>query len=142
MCFHLLFRVLEQIFVSTSFWEKPQNTHFSSFLHQNHAKTCKTSEKADSHQHLEWLSFFNLLSITTHLHPPTKIPVLNDQLWQVQNCRHDLIQVALFHAACCKKIIHMNTTAHYSKAGQNIQHFWLLVTCITQSSNWGVRSKL
>ena len=32
-----------------------------------------------------------------------EISFLNDQLSQVQNCMHDIIQVALFHAACCKK---------------------------------------
>ena len=47
--------------------------------------------------------FFHLLSPTSHLHPPTKIPVLNDQLSQVQSCMHYIIQVALFHAAYCKK---------------------------------------
>ena len=49
--------------------------------------------------------FFKLLSFTTRLHPPTKIPVLNDQLSQVQNCKHVVIQVALFHTAWCKKYI-------------------------------------
>ena len=47
--------------------------------------------------------FFKLLSLTTRLHPPTKIPVLNDPLSQVQSCKHEVIQVAQFHAACCKK---------------------------------------
>ena len=47
--------------------------------------------------------YFNLLSLATHLHPSTEIPVLNDPLSQVQNCTHDVIQVAQFYAACCKK---------------------------------------
>ena len=47
--------------------------------------------------------FFNLLLFSTRLHPPTKIPVLNDQLLQFLNGTHDVIQVALFHVACCKK---------------------------------------
>ena len=49
------------------------------------------------------LSFYNLISLTTRLHPPTIISVLNDQLLQVQNYTHDVIQVALFQATCCKK---------------------------------------
>ena len=47
-----------------------------------------------------WWNIFNLLSLTTCLHPPTKIPVLKDPLSQVKKCMHVVIQVEQFHYAC------------------------------------------
>ena len=37
------------------------------------------------------------------LHPPTKIPVLNDQPFYFLNCTHDIIQIGQNNTACCKK---------------------------------------
>ena len=51
--------------------------------------------------------FFTLLTLTTCLHPPTKIPVLHDQLSQVYNCTNDVIQVVLFHATFWKIYTHV-----------------------------------
>ena len=54
-----------------------------------------------------FLSFFVFLSRTVSLHPPTKIPVLNDQLDDFWNGKHDVIQVEQKHTACCKKTTHV-----------------------------------
>ena len=51
---------------------------------------------------LTFLSFFVFLPRTVSLHPPTKIPVLNDQLVDFLNCMHDVIRVEQKHTACRK----------------------------------------
>ena len=66
------------------------------------------------------LSFFTFLSLTTRLHPPTKIPVLNNQVFQVQNCMHDIIQVAL-HA------VKNDTHVYYSGLNQSCRALHYLV---------------
>ena len=44
------------------------------------------------------------LSVLSFVYSYKCISVLNDPLSQIQNCVYDIIQVAQFHAACCKKL--------------------------------------
>ena len=53
-------------------------------------------------QYLNIPFFFLLFQSHCCLYPPTKIPVLNDQLVDFLNCRHDIIQVDQKHTACHK----------------------------------------
>ena len=63
------------------------------------------------------LFFFNFLSLTVHLHPPSKITVLNDLPSQILKCPHDVIQVAQIWTTCCKNkytcILLVDSLSHF-----------------------------
>ena len=70
------------------------------------------------------------LSPAILLHPPTKIPVLNDPLSIFSNCKHAVIQVEQNNTACWKKDTHVYSSSQMS--------FWKVghsMLCSRESGN-------
>ena len=60
----------------------------------------KSNTHCDEIKKLSIDIFFSFLTCIAGLHPPSKIPVLNVQLFDFRNCTHDVIQVEQTNTTC------------------------------------------